>query len=110
MGVPSWQIVGAEHLPVPEPSWGFSQRFYRASPVRDATERRAPTVPAGAEGLLDSDPKGAIDEKLAVGGREYEVAGISGEATGGGFAAQPSSSYTLIDDALALSGRRTAAR
>ena len=60
----------------------------------------------GAEGLLDSDPKGAIGEKLAVGGREYELVGISREATCGGFAAQPLSSYMLIDDALTLSGAR----
>jgi putative ABC transport system permease protein len=57
-----------------------------------------------AKDLLDSDPKGAIGEKLTVGGREYEVVGISREAAGGGFAAQPASSYILIDDALALSG------
>jgi putative ABC transport system permease protein len=57
-----------------------------------------------AKDLLDSDPKGAIGEKLVVGGREYEVVGISKEATGGGFAAQPAASYMLIDDALALSG------
>jgi putative ABC transport system permease protein len=57
-----------------------------------------------AKDLLDSDPKGAIGEKLTVGGREYEVVGISREAAGGGFAAQPASSYILINDALALSG------
>ena len=54
--------------------------------------------------LLDSDPKGAIGEKLVIGGEEYEVVGISREATGGGFAAQPAASYMLVDDALALSG------
>jgi putative ABC transport system permease protein len=57
-----------------------------------------------AQDLLDSDPKGTIGEKLVVGDREYEVVGISKEATGGGFAAQPAASYMLIDDALALSG------
>jgi putative ABC transport system permease protein len=57
-----------------------------------------------ARDLLDSDPRGAIGEKLIVGGREYEVVGISKEATGGGFAAQPAASYMLVDDALALSG------
>jgi len=57
-----------------------------------------------AKDLLNSDPKGAIGEKLVVGGREYEVVGISKEATGGGFAAQPAASYMLVDDALALSG------
>ncbi len=57
-----------------------------------------------ARDLLDSDPRGAIGEKLIVGSREYEVVGISKEATGGGFAAQPAASYMLVDDALALSG------
>jgi putative ABC transport system permease protein len=57
-----------------------------------------------AKDLLDSDPKGAIGEKLTVGGREYEVVGISRESTGGGFAAQPASSYMIGDQALALSG------
>ena len=57
-----------------------------------------------ARDLLDSDPRGAIGEKLIVGGREYEVVGISKEATGGGFAAQPAATYMLVDDALALSG------
>ena len=54
--------------------------------------------------LLDSDTKGAIGEKLVIGGEEYEVVGTSRGTTGGGFAAQPAASYMLVDDALALSG------
>ena len=59
---------------------------------------------ASAKDLLNSGPKAAVGETVAIRGEDYEVVGISKEATGGGFAAQPASSYMTTDDALALSG------
>ncbi len=59
---------------------------------------------ATAKDLLDSGPKAAIGETLPIKGAQYEVVGISKKASGGGFAAEPASSYMNVDDALALSG------
>ena len=102
---------------VPVPMGGASYRFTgvapsyaRISSVELETgrfverEKELVLTADAARDLLDSDPRGAIGEKLIVGGREYEVVGISKEATGGGFAAQPAASYMLVDDAFALSG------
>jgi putative ABC transport system permease protein len=104
-------------LSVPVPMGGASYTFTgvassyaRISSVELETgrfverEKELVLTADAAKDLLNSDPKGAIGEKLVVGGREYKVVGISKEATGGGFAAQPAASYMLIDDALALSG------
>ena len=63
-------------------------------------------TPATAKQLLNADPKGALGQTLDVGGAEYEVVGVSKEPTGGGFAAQPASSYMNVDDALRLSGAK----
>ena len=59
---------------------------------------------ASAKDLLDSGSKDAVGKTVTVRGEGYEVVGISKEATGGGFAAQPASSYMITDDALTLSG------
>lgn len=59
---------------------------------------------ASAKDLLNSGPEASVGESISVRGDEYEVVGISKESTGGGFAAQPASSYMITDDALALSG------
>ena len=59
---------------------------------------------ATAKDLLNSEPKDAVGETVAVKGEDYEVVGISKESTGGGFAAQAAFSYMIVDDALALSG------
>ena len=59
---------------------------------------------ATAKDLLNSRPEASVGETVAIRGEDYEVVGISKEATGGGFAAQPASSYMITDDALALSG------
>ena len=59
---------------------------------------------ASAKDLLNSGPEASVGETVAIRGEEYEVVGISRESTGGGFAAQPASSYMIVDDALALSG------
>ena len=59
---------------------------------------------ATARDLLNSGPEASVGETVTLGGEEYRVVGISRESTGGGFAAQPASSYMIVDDALALSG------
>ena len=59
---------------------------------------------AAAKDLLNSGPKAAIGKTVTLKGEKYEVVGISKESSGGGFAAQPASSYMNVDDALALSG------
>ena len=59
---------------------------------------------ATAQDLLNSGPEASVGETVALGSEEYEVVGISEEATGGGFAAQAASSYMITDDALELSG------
>ncbi len=61
---------------------------------------------AAAKDLLNSGPKAAIGKNVSIAGKDYEVVGISKETTGGGFAAQPASSYMIVDDALALSGTK----
>ena len=66
-------------------------------------EKELVLTAASARDLLDSGPEAAVGETVAVGGEEYEVVGISRESTGGGFAAQPASSYMITADALALS-------
>ncbi len=89
---------------------GVAPSYARISSVELETgrfverEKELVLTAVAARDLLDSDPRGTIGEKLIVGSREYEVVGISKEATGGGFAAQPAASYMLVDDALALSG------
>ena len=67
-------------------------------------EKELVLTATAARDLLNSGPEGAIGETLSVGGKKYEVVGISKEATGGGLAAQPASSYMIVGDALALSG------
>ena len=57
-----------------------------------------------AKDLLNSGPRDAIGEPVTIKGEKFEVVGISEETTGGGFAAQPASSYINVSDALALSG------
>ena len=59
---------------------------------------------AAAKDLLNSGPKAAVGETVTLKGEKFEVVGISKETTGGGFAAQPASSYANVEDALALSG------
>jgi putative ABC transport system permease protein len=59
---------------------------------------------AAARDLLNSGPEASVGETVTLGDEEYRVVGISRESTGGGFAAQPASSYMIVDDALALSG------
>ena len=61
---------------------------------------------AAAKDLLNSSPKAAISKTVTLKGEKYEVVGISKESSGGGFAAQPASSYMNVDDALALSGAK----
>ena len=60
---------------------------------------------AAAKDLLNSGPKAAIGQTVTLKGNDYKVVGISKESTGG-FAAQPASSYMIVDDALALSGTK----
>ena len=67
-------------------------------------EKELVLTAATANDLLGSASEDSIGDTLAIGGEEYEVVGISKEPSGGGFAAQPASSYMNVDDALALSG------
>ena len=62
-------------------------------------------APAAAKSLLNSGPKAAIGKTANIRGEKYEVVGITKES-GGGFAAQPASSYMNVDKALALSGTK----
>ena len=61
---------------------------------------------AAAKDLLNSSPKAAIGKSVTLKGNDYKVVGISKETTGGGFAAQPASSYMNVNDALTLSGTK----
>ena len=69
-------------------------------------EKELVLTSAAAKDLLNSGPKAAVGETVTLKGEKFEVVGISKETTGGGFAAQPASSYANVDDALALSGTK----
>ena len=78
-------------------------RKARDRALRRRRQRAGPTA-AAARDLLNSGPEASVGETVTLGDEEYRVVGISRESTGGGFAAQPASSYMIVDDALAFSG------
>ena len=59
---------------------------------------------ASAKDLLNFGPEASVGETVAIRGEEYEVVGISKQATGGGLAAEEAASYMITGDALDLSG------
>ena len=66
-------------------------------------EKELVLTAASAKDLLGSGPEDSVGETVTIGGKGYEVVGISKESTGGGIASQAASSYMITDDALALS-------
>ena len=104
--VPATVPMGGASYPISgvDPSYGEINSVELEAGRFVEGDKELVLTPGTAKQLLNADPKGALGQTLDVEGAEYEVVGVSKEPTGGGFAAQPASSYMNVEDALALSG------
>ena len=104
--VPATVPMGGASYPISgvDPSYGEINSVELEAGRFVEGDKELVLTPGTAKQLLNADPEGALGQTLDVEGAEYEVVGVSKEPTGGGFAAQPASSYMNVEDALALSG------